>query len=622
MRLEQNQACDMPELAGSCTIQGATGTSKIIDAFIFGICGGLYVLAFSSGGNLEMYKIELEGNDIFVVHLISVTSCPLGARITALKSHELSDRHAITVLGSARGGISIWNLDTEHGLTQLAAQMTAHDETPVQFVSITHIDNNLYEIETGAMNFCVQNYVLEMNDDLVCLQRKNEFRIDSLKVISDRCQLLGDRKCYFGFFTTQCIVWDIGMDAEVWNVQCSGWKRPWAFHVDTLSGKMQFCHSSGCGDLHVYEKDISKNGPHCLVTGGHGREINCVVDMGHWVLLTAGADATLNLAAWSRTTNANELISRCISTQPFGTASRMLRALHDVDESIIVSCGAKGVMTAWKYQWKGTPRIQNMSTFADPIVSKVGKSDKKTADSRVLCFTLIPSLAHHILVVRALSNGDVEVRSIPSMLNNHRLAHDWPLAAYLRGQESTMKYPILSIDHLQGYIYAGNTNGDIFIWDITHCLKEKNESTVFELRPKKIITGFHSCGINALQSVLLMNTEHSQVLVITGGDDQALGLLCLDPVSLKLEKQCFIPNAHISSLRDLCIHKDMIFSIGLDQYLRVWSIEISQFDIKLQEACSVHLQVVEPNSLSMSPAMDDEHFSITVVGRGIETFLL
>jgi len=451
------------------------------------------------------------------------------------------------------------------------------------------------------------------------MQRKNEYRIDSLKVISDSFRLSSGRKCLYGFFATQFIVWDNDMDAEVWNVHSAGWKRPWAFHVDPLSGRFLFCYSSGCGDLHIHEKNILHNGPHCLVSGGHGREINCAVDLGHGVLLTAGADATLNMSTWHQKNDRNVLISECFSKQPFGTTTRMLKTLHNVDESIIVSGGARTVMTAWRYR---NQRIQNMSIFADPVVCKIKRVEKKMADSRVLCFTLIPSLTHHIVVVSALSNSDVEVRSIPSRVDNEDMVHDWPLLAVLKAQESMIRYPLLSLDHYQGCIYGGNTNGDVLIWDITCCLDVK--ATIFELRPIQMIKSFHSCGVNALSLKAVVSGDTSYVSVITGGDDQALGLLCLDPVSqFKLNQQCLVPNAHTSSIRDLCVHKNTIFSIGLDQYLRRWNMKISTGKIQLHEISAVHLQVLEPSSISISESSgDDGKFSITVVGRGIETFLL
>lgn len=624
IRLQQDSG--MPRRIGSCTVKGSTCDSRMIDAFIVGVWGSLFTLAFSSIGNLEVYRVTLQDNGMMEMVLISTAICPLRRRITALSLSETSDNRAIVALGSARGGVSIWDLDNEKGLTCLASQMTAHDETPVQFVEITRVDQNVYEIETGALDFCIQKYVLEIHDCTSCLQRKNEYRLDSLKVISDSFRLLGNRKCYLGFFTNQFILWDIDMDAEIWNVHCAGWKRPWAFHVDTLGGRVLFCYSSGCGDVHVYHKYVNNvcDVPHCLVSGGHGREINSVVDLGRGVLLTAGADATLHLSKWCHVKNSNVLVSTCVSTQPFGTSTRMLRALATADGFIIVSGGAKTVMTAWKYRWDGSPRIQNMSTFADQIVSKIGKTEKNTVDSRVLCFTLLSQPADHAclaIVVMALSNGKIEVRNIPSRVHIHRLMHEWPLIANLSAPESIGTYPVLSLDNSQGFVFAGNTNGDILIWNMARCLKETQNSSGFEVLPSKVIYSFHLCGINTLS--LKPVSSGSQMHVVTGGDDQALGVFCFEPYSLNVERQLMIRNAHASSIRDLCVYENVIFSIGLDQYLRIWKMNTSTPKIKIVEASAVHLQVLEPNSLSISNTPNDtREVFITIAGRGIETLVL
>lgn len=628
----------IPVIDAMYIVHRSDAKNKIIDSFIFVAWNQIFALAFSASGSLGFYKVSFKGDGSFDLDLLSTTMCPLRARITAMSISEgylYSDTKAILVLGSARGGISIWVLDQQEGLTCVAAQMTAHDETPVQFVNAIRVHDSMYTIESGAMNFCIQNYVLHLETDAqpARLERKNEFRMDSLKVISDHIYLYEERKCFIGFSANQFIIWDADMDAEFWNVHSSGWRRPWAFHVDASSSRILFCHSSGNGDLHVYQKfleTVRRSTPYVLVSGGHGREVNSIVDLGHGIMVTAGADATLNLSKWHSINGIDILIPHCVSTQPFGTVTRLLRAIKRGNESIIVSGGAKTVMTVWKYSWDDSPRIQHVSTFMDPVVWKMGKSDKSTVDSRVLCFTLVPSLGCDstlAFVVLALSNGVVEVRRIPSTVHNHRKVHMWPLIANLKPEAKITISPVLSLENTHGLVYAGNTNGDILIWNIESCLHGNTVSdpAVFDLYPEKSIYCVHSCGINALSLKRVSSRGVSKTFVISGGDDQALGILCLPESSSENPDRFILQNAHSSAIRDVCIYEDVIISIGLDQYMRLWDMDTFSHEIRVTEASSVHLQVLEPSSLSVSKALDGMEsgkISITVAGRGIETYTL
>lgn len=650
IRLERCNSSKAFTFIDSYVIGRINADSRIIDTFFFAVGGTVFILAFSSLGNLEVHKILLHSRDEMSISMVAAAKCPLGSRITAMSLSEgklRPDSPAIVVLGSARGGVSVWALDQQNGLVHLAAQLTAHDETPVQYVYLNLVEDDTYELNTGATNFCIQNYILHIDGDYqsACLQRKNEYRIDSLKVLSGNFSFSNSGMYLYGFFTNHFIVWDIQMDAEVWNVHCAGWKRPWAFHIDELSGRMVFCYSSGCGDIHVYTRKF-RNGrclPCGLVSGGHGREINSVVDLGDGVIITAGGDATLHMAAWQEVAQTSILISHCISTQPFGTSTRMVRALKSGNECLVVSGGARSVMTAWKYirnECTDTirPRLQNFSTFTDRLVHNCRKSNRKVTDidSRVLSFTLIPlSLSNTAvaLVVIALSSGVVELRAIPSTVHNHRIVHLWPLIAELKikgGSTCKGTSPVLSLGNLQGIVYAGNTNGDIIVWNIQSCLnmheKMIEELHVIDIFSENIIQTVHSCGINGLclSSSLFQGVLHT--IVITGGDDQAIAVTCFNASSLKGKNHLIVPNAHSSAIRDIAILGNMVLSIGLDQYMRVWRIETLTSRVKLTEESSLHLQVLEPTCLSLSstfhPKKKCNQVSITVAGRGIETFRL
>jgi len=619
----------------------SAGHRRMIDAFFVPHGKRVVLLCYTADGSIELYDVSEPA-----VATPPVASCvsPLGCRVTAVGFAEAPQSARSTTFiatGSAKGGVAVWRLaDTGDRLALLAHHTRGHGETPVQTATVTVTvgatrrvsasSSQVVIIETTAADFCIQRYTL---DDAALgysscgvggslrsasipptpptpptpstprgtLARNNAVRLDAIKTI---CRTVDGQSGRYvvGFFATRCIVWDRELDVQVAEFDGAGWRRLWALHVDALGETLTYCYTTGVGDVHVFKRQMGRCPPYAVVAGGHGREINSVVDVGG-TLITAGADARLFAARWretaSRSGSGNEgfstLDARCISTQPFGTSTRVLRALVTSPTTrLVVSGGARSVMTAWRvtlehHATQGT-RIEYLSAFANPAVRArdglKSSASLDTVDMRVTALALAMQSDGPIAII-GLSTGEVEVRRVP-LAHTHRKLHDWELVG-----DITTAYPVLSLAYVGSTVWAGTTNGDLVAWDLRTGLTETYAAV-------------HMCGVNAMVAMPEIGA------IITGGDDQALGVFDIHTRS----QRCIVPNAHASAIRDVASIGGRVCSVGLDQYLRIWDIPET---LDETPACrrSTMLQVQEPAACCVSSDTTTTA-AITVVGRGIE----
>lgn len=598
-----------------------TCASHIVHAFFVEIQSTLHLLCTTTQGTIFLFALQ-EGTPC----LISQIDCPNKVRITAV---SVADSHlgTLVILGSSKGGISGFLVEHGHVLA-VAVQRFAHDRTPVQYVHVEHLHDNIFHVQTGACNFGIQHYNVYCSDaGVITIEMKNEQRFEPLKVI---CGKIFPRDLLIGFHTNHFTIWDIDLSSELCNIYCPSWRRPWDFHYDSSQSLVMFCYSSGVGDLHLFTRKLSCKGyatsPRILGTSSHGREINSVVDLGDGTFVTAAEDATLRLCRWVHDTGGIILHSKCFSTQPLGTTVRMMQAIQiHQGKTLMVTGGAKTVLTAWTYS-NGEQKPSHLSTFVDTNALKSEKKREKTefGDIRVTSLCLMQSNAEHAqaFVVAAHSNSVVELRYIPRMLQGYSSFHEWPLISTLSAPVDMARPTILSLIHIGGHIVCGgDTNGNLLLWDI-----HNGHEDLSAIQPIAVYPGIHESGVNCMA---LMYKHPTHAWLITGGDDQSLSISHLDLVALQLSATHSIPNAHASAVRDICVLKDRyIVSVGLDQYMRVWrpdtlpSPQAPGSLPQIDEIHSRHVQVLEPYCMTVASPFVNNSTSITIAGRGIETVTL
>ena len=273
----------------------------------------------------------------------------------------------------------------------------------------------------------------------------------------------------------------------------------------------------------------------------------------------------------------------------------------------------------------------------------------------------------------------------------------WHPVAHLQKQNSpVISVKLLMLQNIERVIaFMGNTSGTISVWNISDCIfkylsylleagskiaateREDNllltdqSSSSFErdsiswtpptIDPIYKIAKSHQSGINDLGAAVCDYFMDTIVLVVTGGDDQALHLSLLEfancgedssgehakssgsfDLICKLRAECHQECAHSSAIRGVWTDGRIVYSVGIDRKLRRWRIQIdppqdstssSTLDtsVHLVEDAVFPLQVVEPSALDVSfepstsrlkyATKDSQNFvtyNIGISGKGVQ----
>ena len=248
---------------------------------------------------------------------------------------------------------------------------------------------------------------------------------------------------------------------------------------------------------------------------------------------------------------------------------------------------------------------------------------------------MISSPRHDFVSLLALgkSNGRVELRSIPRNPPESLRYHTWPLLAELNNPHE-MECPVLTLSHAafdhKTIVFGGTTNGDIIVWDVSDIVLDAQDLDIRSLDPIAWHQSVHQSGINGMSAFTMHTSNHDVVLILSGGDDQCLNAMMVGSDGAILQNVA-LPNAHTSGIRDVWADADTVFSIGLDQQIRIWKINARQDlagkqnnsdteVLKLTEMACRYLQVLEPASLDVCTERqkDDKSYIIQIAGRGME----
>ncbi|KAL3652969.1 hypothetical protein CASFOL_002650 [Castilleja foliolosa] len=147
-----------------------------------------------------------------------------------------------------------------------------------------------------------------------------------------------------------------------------------------------------------------------------------------------------------------------------------------------------------------------------------------------------------------------------------------------------------------------------------------------------VFDNVHQSGVNCLSVMdikgLRLSDSRFSFYVVSGGDDQAINCLRCDlqlkqthctvqPVSMNPQMQFLcvdkIISAHSSAVKGVWTDGIWVFSVGLDQRVRCWSLSHD----RLTECAQLIINVPEPEALDVKTC-GGNHYQIAVAGRGMQ----
>lgn len=454
-----------------------------------------------------------------------------------------------------------------------------------------------------------------------------------------------------GFKSKNFVVWNETKHFEISNIECGGAHRSYAYSPLSTNGKEggHFVYTKA-SKLYIHTQQAPSHT--ILKTGGHGREIKaCAVSPDCRYIATGAEDTEIRLWSYdSSTVNkiCNSLACKAIA-QKHTTGIQHLQ-FHSSNQTssgdtYLFSSGGNEEFFIWSVSPIPTSSgsvlgIVCESSFPDPTIDR---------DLRIMSFdvvnyadipdTLLISLAFSDSTILTYLYGCVHGRGVD------RKDKSWKLVAKGRYTSSC----IMQISHLKVesgsiLILTAATDGRLVFWKGTLPPAPSSRPTwtlssspaEFEQEPTDIAQleivssrKVHQSSIKALDLIV----EEPNIIVATGGDDNAIGVSVYSHSNLTSPPQSFIlKSAHAAAVTGISFvpssakDKYTVVSSSNDQRVKEWEVELThsqergEADVHIKQLSDAFTAVADVCDLAVLSQCEGEKESakVLVVGNGME----
>eukprot|EP00191_Tetraselmis_sp_GSL018_P013123 CAMPEP_0177589634 /NCGR_PEP_ID=MMETSP0419_2-20121207/6926_1 /TAXON_ID=582737 /ORGANISM="Tetraselmis sp., Strain GSL018" /LENGTH=1078 /DNA_ID=CAMNT_0019080037 /DNA_START=592 /DNA_END=3825 /DNA_ORIENTATION=- len=639
----------------------------LLDVFWCGSLGTGDVLTASVCGELRWWRLP-EGQAIGGGRplLVATATSPFSKRIRCIDADPSS---RILVAGDQKGNVLVFKWPAEalsQGTASLdlaACCQGAHREEAVTRVVVRPAAAPGHEsplVVTMGRDGAVHQWQLRTDDGSgpgLRLERCWSRKVPGIKSPEGLCggNLLGrsDGTRFYGFHAADFVVWSEADDAELMRIPCGGWRRPWAANADPSSARLELV---SCKDdrLHVHwaeqsspmvvaEPAASSAAGRALRPRFHGREVLCsaatprALPDGSILAVTGSEDCSIfqirlpgdrprdgGGTDWDGLCKASE-VCKCIG----GTVPRSLVVLDGEPGAhpgssktsfVLVSANSKEALEAWSLDWSLDPSGGEPIAERRLLSAKEPPRGLRPSSTAGLHFDM--ELRHLCAVGFArgsLSAGDFRAFLVLALSDARiKLAvfrpgalAPWLMAGELQGHRSpVLSASVAATEGGQQIAFTGSSDGCIAGWELSEMADAAEElleppvpAPVY--KPRLFLQAAHASGVNALSAASV--GSGGTAFVLSGGDDQSLhaSLISIARDAWRAVDMVSLQGAHHSAVRGVWTDGTLALSVGLDQRLRSWAVQITsdrdQVKIALQPMAVLTVDVLEPACLEVLP---------------------
>ncbi|KAF7956141.1 hypothetical protein EAE96_005061 [Botrytis aclada] len=502
----------------------------------------------------------------------------------------------------------------------------------------------------------------------------------------EACWFQGSDLILYGFKSKSLIVWNETKQSEIMRIDCGGAHRAHAY------SPFEGAHGGGSGHL-IYTKASqlflhSQKVPshRTIKPGGHGREIKACAIGGSPQMIATGAEDT-NIRIWryeithpqTQDQNPNSQTLTCLSTIQKHTAG--LQHLHWHNSHYLFSSGGVEEFYIW--------RIQSIPGFGLGVICEASCPDPTAEqDLRIMSFDVsnIPGSDQEEMII-TLAYSD-------STMRNYLYSRIGGWKLLVRGQYTSaclMQIAHLQVSSSELTFLTAATDGSLCIWRAPLPLPLQSQhqhqdpaelSTLSPQISSPVLISHTKIHQNAIKTLAFKYTPPSSapsspnpnLVVITGGDDNAIGVTLYPTSSSDLETHpntfqnpttILLPNAHAAAITGLVFlphshshsrsadtdttnsadteekekEKEMyIVSSSTDQRVKTWRVGISSSftstskftststPAKEKETCPVDIEMIGDEFTAVSdigdvgliPGVEGHEAKVIIVGNGME----
>lgn len=476
----------------------------------------------------------------------STFTLPPGFVVTSF-DHTSHSGQVFVILGSRSGSIVVYVVsDTdEPPLAHRLLHSSIHGKeavTCLRFLEETD-PNNLLFLSTGR-DGTYAGHTLDLVSDDLRMETVHQLALPFGPNVEHLDYSLDGHIWIWGFRSKQFVVWDFHTQQEVMKVECGGANRNWAFQVGENGGTFVWTKAS-----RVYDETHSRLPFQSINTGGHGREIKslAISPTEPQLIATGAEDTDIKLSTYSKGA------IQCLHTlKKHVTGIQHLQ--WSTDGHYLFSSAGFEEFYIWRVCY-------DVPTLRIGVICESAHPNSGTSDLRIMHFG-----------ARCDNSNDQTIFNITMIYSDSSVrawryvSKTWSLLATGSYLTSCLTQCLLPSNGETGLITA-STDGHMSMWKIA------TERNCMEW------TSRHPVHQSAILSLVSSDLADGSRLIITGGDDNALGITRVGK-SCEDTRTLLVTRAHAAAVTALAIVGKVqscrlwIVSASIDQRVKLWQIDL------------------------------------------------
>ncbi|KAI0837499.1 WD40 repeat-like protein [Hypoxylon sp. FL0890] len=379
-----------------------------------------------------------------------------------------------------------------------------------------------------------------------------------------------------GFRSKNFVVWNETQHYEVATVDCGGSSRSYAWApLKAQPDGFRFVFTKA-GQMYVFSQMVACH--KTLKVGGHGREIKAVSASSRY-LATAAEDTVIRIWEYDGDHHDHSKL-RCVAALEKHATG--IQALKWYNNEYLFTSGGNEEFFVWKLNQLESNDFNGLAVVCEAVFpdrSEVG--DARITDFDVTCAASDDKGAYEFRISMVLSNSTIQTYAYTKQAGFRLLRRSTYTGACLT-----------QIRHLgRDHVLTAATDGHLALYANTEQGPEEgvdSENSADATAPIPVVTRLHQNTIKSLdvrQVAADVEGSFSEYLVVTGGDDNALGFTHISLPSTAqgvaktsiVKSKHIIRSAHAAAITGIAIaHLGgdgiVVVSGSNDQRVKVWKL--------------------------------------------------
>ncbi|KAI0849647.1 WD40 repeat-like protein [Daldinia vernicosa] len=390
-----------------------------------------------------------------------------------------------------------------------------------------------------------------------------------------------------GFRSSNLVVWNETQRHEVATVDCGGSSRSYAWTpLRYRHDGFRFVFTKA-GQMHIFSQTCA---PHkTLKPGGHGREIKAVSASTGRYIATAAEDTVIRIWEYNdhdyqhNEHNSNDPRLRCVTALERHATG--IQALKWYKNEYLFSSGGNEEFFVWKINRLQCSNFSGLAVVCEAVFpDRTEVGDARITDFDVTCTACDSDGGYEFAISMVLSNSTLQTYTYSRVSGFRLLKRSTYTGACLTQVRR------LDNDHA----LAAATDGYLAIYSSKSNLKDDDGKNSGDADAALAVTKLHQNTIKSLdvRRVAIRDDGTSEYLIVTGGDDNALGVahICISPAApsppsesqgdaaaaITIKSKSLVRSAHAAAITGVAFahvgeeDSALVVTGSNDQRVRIW----------------------------------------------------